>query len=29
MFALSHTVIHTIALSVVLSIYFAQETNGM
>ena len=29
MFALSLTVIHTIAFSVVLSIYFAQKTNRM
>ena len=29
MFALSPTVIHSIAFSVVLSIYFAQKTNGM
>ena len=28
-FALSPTVIHSIAFSVVLSIYFAQKTNGM
>ena len=29
MFALSPTVIHSIAFSVVMSIYFAQKTNGM
>ena len=29
MFALSPNVIHSIAFSVVLSIYFAQKTNGM
>ena len=29
MFALSTTVIHSIAVSVVLSIYFAQKSNGM
>ena len=29
MFAPSPTVIHSIALFVVLSIYFAQKTNGM
>ena len=29
MFALSPTVVHSIASSVVLSIYFAQKTNGM
>ena len=29
MFALSPTVIDIIAFSVVLSIYFAQKTNGM
>ena len=29
MFVLSLTIIHSIAFSVVLSIYFAQKTNGM
>ena len=29
MFALLPTFIHSIAFSVVLSIYFAQKTNGM
>ena len=29
MFALSPTVIHSIAFSVVLLSYFAQETNGI
>ena len=28
-FALSHRVIHNIAFSIVLSIYFAQKTNEM
>ena len=28
-FALSHAVIHSIAFSVDLSIYFAQKTNGI
>ena len=29
MFDLSPTVIHSIAFSVVLSVYFTQKTNGM